>query len=88
MVMLDLLHRHRLRGGVFGTGVKFVISPIQVPLQSVFDKPIPADGNDLWPIELGPENRSIKRPVGCRWFSTGMEKMEETEPEWGDVISQ
>lgn len=58
-------------GGIIGTGVKFIISPIQVPLQTMFDNPIPADGNDLWNIELGPGNRDMKRPVGCRWFSTG-----------------
>jgi uncharacterized protein involved in outer membrane biogenesis len=53
-------------GGLFGTGIKFAFSPIQVPLQSVFDKPMPADGSDLWVIELGPDNRDVKRPVGCR----------------------
>jgi len=53
-------------GGLIGTGIKFAISPIQVTLQTLFDKPIPADGSDLWTIELGPENRKIKRPVGCR----------------------
>ena len=57
-------------GGLVGTGIKFVVSPIQVPLQTVFDKPIPADASDLMAIELGPENRDVKRPVGCRWFST------------------
>jgi hypothetical protein len=58
-------------GGLVGTGIKFVVSPIQVPLQTVFDKPIPADGSDLWAIEIGSENRDMKRPAGCRWFSTG-----------------
>jgi uncharacterized protein involved in outer membrane biogenesis len=53
-------------GGLFGTGIKFAISPIQVPLQSMFDKPMPSDGSDLWGIELGPDNRDMKRPVGCR----------------------
>ena len=53
-------------GGLIGTGVKFAISPFQVPLQTVFDKPIPADGSDVWAIELGPGNRDMKRPVGCR----------------------
>ena len=53
-------------GGLIGTGFKFVISPIQVTLQAMFDKPIPADGSDLWPIQLGPENRKVKPPVGCR----------------------
>jgi hypothetical protein len=53
-------------GGLIGTGIKFAISPIQVTLQTLFDKPIPADGSDLWAIELGPGNRKMKRPVGCR----------------------
>ena len=53
-------------GGLVGTGIKFVISPIQVTLQAMFDKPIPVDGSDLWNIPLGPENREMKPPVGCR----------------------
>jgi len=53
-------------GGLVGTGIKFVISPIQVTLQAMFDKPIPADGSDLWDIQLGSENRKVKPPVGCR----------------------
>jgi uncharacterized protein involved in outer membrane biogenesis len=52
-------------GGLISTGIKFAISPLQVPLQTVFEKPIPADGSDLMTIELGPENRDMKRPVGC-----------------------
>jgi uncharacterized protein involved in outer membrane biogenesis len=54
-------------GGLIGTGIKFAISPLQVPLQTIFDKPIPADASDLKTIELGPENRDVKRPTGCRW---------------------
>jgi len=57
-------------GGLIGTGIKFVVSPLQVPLQSIFDKPIPADASDIKSIELGPENRKVKRPTGCRWGST------------------
>lgn len=58
-------------GGLIGTGIKFVISPIQVPIQRVLDESIPSDGRDVWAIKLGPENRDMKRPTGCRWFSTG-----------------
>jgi uncharacterized protein involved in outer membrane biogenesis len=57
-------------GGLIGTGIKFVVSPLQVPLQTIFDKPIPADASDIKAIELGPENREVKRPTGCRWGST------------------
>ena len=53
-------------GGLIGTGIKFAISPFQVPLQTVFDKPIPADGSDLWAIQIGRDNRNMKPPVGCR----------------------
>ena len=53
-------------GGLIGTGIKFVVSPLQVPLQTIFDKPIPADASDIMAIELGPENRDMQRPVGCR----------------------
>jgi uncharacterized protein involved in outer membrane biogenesis len=56
-------------GGLIGTGIKFVVSPLQVPLQTIFDKPIPADASDIKAIELGSENRDVKRPVGCRWGS-------------------
>ena len=58
------------RGGLIGTGIKFVVSPLQVPLQTIFDKPIPANASDIKAIELGPENRDVKRPTGCRWGST------------------
>ena len=57
-------------GGLIGTGLKFVVSPFQVPIQTVFEKPIPSDGSDLMVISLGPENRDMKRPTGCRWGST------------------
>ena len=53
-------------GGLIGTGIKFVISPLQVPLQTIFEKPIPADASDIRAIDLGPENRDMKRPVGFR----------------------
>jgi len=58
-------------GGLIGTGIKFVISPLQVPIQTIFDEPIPADASDLKAIQLGPGNRDVMRPVGCRWKSTG-----------------
>jgi uncharacterized protein involved in outer membrane biogenesis len=53
-------------GGLPMTGIKFVINPIEVPLRTVFSKPIPSDGSDVCNIEIGPENRKVSKPAGCR----------------------
>ncbi len=44
-------------GGVVGTAVKFIASPVTAPLQRTFSKKIPKDGSDVCNMELGPDNR-------------------------------
>jgi len=44
-------------GGVIGTAIKFVASPVTVPLKRTFSAKIPADGSDVCGMELGPDNR-------------------------------
>ena len=39
--------------GLIGIGIKFVASPLQVPLQTIFEKSTPAEASDIMTIELG-----------------------------------
>ncbi|MFW2366268.1 MAG: AsmA-like C-terminal region-containing protein, partial [Desulforhopalus sp.] len=51
-------------GGVVGTAVKFIASPISAPLKRTFTDKIPASGEDVCNAELGPDNRQdIKIPL-------------------------
>lgn len=45
------------QGGIIGTAVNFIASPISVPLQRLVMPKIPADGSDVCGMLLGPENR-------------------------------
>jgi len=53
-------------GGIFGTAVRFVASPLAVPVQRLFTEPIPENGSDACIVELGPENRTGGSVTGCR----------------------
>ena len=53
-------------GGLIGTSVRFIASPVTVPLRRLFSKDLPADGGDVCGMDIGPENRSAKTPAGCR----------------------
>lgn len=53
-------------GGLFGTAIRFVASPVTVPLQRLAGKDLPVDGTDVCGIMIGSENRSSKAPAGCR----------------------
>ncbi len=53
-------------GGLFGTAIRFITSPVTVPLQRLAGKALPVDGADVCGIVIGPENRSSKAPAGCR----------------------
>lgn len=43
--------------GVVGTAVRFVVSPITVPVKRIFSSDTPQDGSDVCGMELGPEAR-------------------------------
>jgi uncharacterized protein involved in outer membrane biogenesis len=54
-------------GGLVGTGLKFISSPLHVPVRRVFKKTLPADGNDICGLPLGPK-RPTERAPGCPRF--------------------
>jgi uncharacterized protein involved in outer membrane biogenesis len=53
-------------GGLFGTTIRFIASPVTVPLRRLFSKDLPADGADVCGMIIGPADRSTKAPAGCR----------------------
>jgi AsmA family protein len=53
-------------GGVLGTVVKMIASPVSTPLKRMFNNKIPRDGNDVCSMELGPENRGGIQVPGCK----------------------
>jgi uncharacterized protein involved in outer membrane biogenesis len=53
-------------GGLIGTTVKFIASPVTTTVKRLFDQELPADGNDVCAMPIGPENRSAKPPAGCK----------------------
>ncbi len=53
-------------GGLFGTTVKFITSPVTTTFMRLSNKEIPPDGNDVCAIPIGPENRSQEPPAGCK----------------------
>lgn len=53
-------------GGIFGTAVRFVVSPVTVPIKRVFLEGAPEDGSDVCTVQLGPENREEITVKGCR----------------------
>ena len=54
-------------GGLVGTGLKFISSPLHVPVRRVFKKTLPADGSDICGLPLGPK-RPTERAPGCPRF--------------------
>ncbi|MGD8703320.1 MAG: AsmA family protein [Desulfosarcina sp.] len=54
------------RGGLFGTIVKFIASPVTTTFMRLSNKELPSDGNDVCAIPIGPENRSTEPPAGCK----------------------
>jgi hypothetical protein len=54
------------RGGLFGTTVKFIASPVTTTFMRLSNKELPSDGNDVCAIPIGPENRLQEPPAGCK----------------------
>ena len=54
------------KGGTIGTAVKFITSPIHVPIRRIVTKKIPKDGRDACTVVLGPDNRSDSSVKGCK----------------------
>ena len=53
-------------GGLFGTTVKFIASPVTTTFMRLANKELPSDGNDVCAMPIGPENRSTEPPAGCK----------------------
>jgi uncharacterized protein involved in outer membrane biogenesis len=54
------------RGGLIGTVVKFVASPLLVPVKRLVLTDIPEDGSDACSVVLGADNRSELTVKGCK----------------------
>ena len=52
-------------GGLIGTAIRFITSPLAVPLARLIDKGLPEDGADVCGMNLGPDNRPEKPLPGC-----------------------
>ncbi|MFC1825574.1 AsmA family protein [Thermodesulfobacteriota bacterium] len=53
-------------GGLIGTAINFITSPVTVPLRRLAGDELPEDGNDVCNMPIGPKERSAKRPPGCK----------------------
>ena len=53
-------------GGIVGTTIKFIFSPIHVPVRRLTGNPLPKDGSDVCDMPLGPDNRPTSPLPGCR----------------------
>ncbi len=52
-------------GAIIGTALKFITSPVHVPIRRLVSDDIPKDGNDACSVVLGPENRIEQSVRGC-----------------------
>jgi uncharacterized protein involved in outer membrane biogenesis len=55
-------------GGLLGTSVRFITSPIHVPIARLSGISLPKDGSDVCGMPLGPNDRPNKPPAGCSRF--------------------
>ena len=53
-------------GGLIGTTVRFIASPVTTTFKRLAQRDLPSDGSDVCAIAIGPENRSAKAPAGCK----------------------
>ncbi len=53
-------------GALVGTSIKFITSPVIVPIRRIFSDNIPEDGKDACAVTLGPDNRSDSSVAGCK----------------------
>jgi uncharacterized protein involved in outer membrane biogenesis len=53
-------------GGLFGTAINVVTSPIITPIRKLAGEGLPADGADVCGLAIGPDNRSTTPPAGCK----------------------
>jgi len=53
-------------GGLIGTTVNFIASPVTTTFKRLLGQELPADGQDVCGMPIGPENKSTKAPAGCK----------------------
>ncbi len=53
-------------GGLFGTAVTFVTSPLHVPFRRLAGEGLPEDGGDVCGMPIGSGDRPTGSPPGCR----------------------
>jgi len=53
-------------GGLFGTAFNFLVSPVTVSVKKMIYRKLPADGSDVCAMPIGPNDRTIESPEGCR----------------------
>lgn len=53
-------------GGLIGTTVRFIASPVTTTVKRLIKIELPAGGDDVCAIAIGPENRSATPPAGCK----------------------
>ncbi|MFT5699226.1 MAG: hypothetical protein ACI8ZB_002083 [Desulforhopalus sp.] len=51
------------RGGVLGTAIQFIASPVSAPIKRTFTAKIPKDGSDVCNMELGPRRSGVDVPM-------------------------
>lgn len=56
-----------VKGGVVGSAVNFVTSPVHVPVRRVIGPSLPEDGRDVCNLPIGPHDRPTGRLPGCRF---------------------
>lgn len=53
------------RGGLVGTALRFITSPVITPLKRIVQDALPEDGSDVCSMQIGPENRVDLEVPGC-----------------------
>jgi uncharacterized protein involved in outer membrane biogenesis len=53
-------------GGLVGTVVKFVTSPVHVPIRRLAGEKLPAGGDDVCGMPIGGKERAVEAPPGCK----------------------
>lgn len=54
-----------VQGGLLGTSLKFVTSPIHVPISRLAGSSLPVDGADVCGMPIGVDARPFSPPAGC-----------------------
>jgi uncharacterized protein involved in outer membrane biogenesis len=52
-------------GGILGTAVTFLTSPVITPMRRMVGEKLPEDGSDVCSMAIGPNDRPTEPPLGC-----------------------